>query len=46
MEKPVERTTEAAEEIVRICEANGVRLGIVFQHRYREASQKLKSLAG
>lgn len=44
MEKPVERTTEAAGEIVRICEENGVRLGIVFQHRYREASQKLKSL--
>lgn len=44
MEKPVERTTEAAEEIVRICDANSVRLGIVFQHRYREASQKLKSL--
>jgi UDP-N-acetyl-2-amino-2-deoxyglucuronate dehydrogenase len=46
MEKPVERTTEAAEEIVRICEANRVKLGIVFQHRYREASQKLKSLVG
>ena len=44
MEKPVERTTEAAGEIVRVCEANGVRLGIVFQHRYREASRKLKSL--
>jgi len=44
MEKPVERTTEAAEEIVRICETNRVRLGIVFQHRYREASQKLKAL--
>ena len=44
MEKPVERTTGAAEEAVRICEANGVRLGIVLQHRYREASQKLKSL--
>jgi len=44
MEKPVERTTEAAEEIVRICKANGVKLGIVFQHRYREASQKLKAL--
>lgn len=44
MEKPVERTTDAAEEIVNICEENGVRLGIVFQHRYREASQKLKNL--
>lgn len=44
MEKPVERTTQAAEEIVRVCQANGVSLGIVFQHRYREASQKLKLL--
>lgn len=44
MEKPVERTTAAAEEIVRICDENGVKLGIVFQHRYREASQKLRSL--
>lgn len=44
MEKPVERTTQAAEEIVRICEANGVKLGIVFQHRYREASRKLKQM--
>ena len=44
MEKPIERTTGAAEEIVRICEERGVRLGIVFQHRYREASKKLKSL--
>ena len=44
MEKPVERTTGAAEEIVRICEENGVRLGIVFQHRFREASGKLRNL--
>lgn len=44
MEKPVERTTGAAEEIVRICEENGVRLGIVFQHRFREASVKLRDL--
>ena len=44
MEKPVERTTEAAGEIVRICEENGVRVGIVFQHRYRQASRKLKAL--
>ena len=42
MEKPVERTTEAAKQIVRICEDNGVKLGIVFQHRFRQASQALK----
>ena len=41
MEKPVERTTTAATAIVERCEAAGVRLGIVFQHRYREASMAL-----
>ncbi|WP_306120377.1 MULTISPECIES: Gfo/Idh/MocA family oxidoreductase [unclassified Roseitalea] len=44
MEKPVERTSEAAEEIVAICEAAGVQLGIVFQHRFRQASRKLDKL--
>ncbi|WP_136659751.1 Gfo/Idh/MocA family oxidoreductase [Nitratireductor sp. XY-223] len=42
MEKPVERTSLAAREIVTICEQNGVRLGIVFQHRFRQASIALK----
>jgi len=41
MEKPVERTTAAAERIVASCEAAGVRLGIIFQHRFRPASQQL-----
>jgi UDP-N-acetyl-2-amino-2-deoxyglucuronate dehydrogenase len=44
MEKPVERTTAAAERIVGICEEAGVRLGIMFQHRFRAASQKLAEL--
>ncbi|SFB76616.1 Gfo/Idh/MocA family protein [Tropicimonas isoalkanivorans] len=39
MEKPIERDSAAAEEIVTLCEANGVPLGVVFQHRMREASQ-------
>ena len=42
MEKPVERTTDAATGIVERCEAAGVRLGIVFQHRFRDASLALK----
>ncbi len=42
MEKPVERTTSAASEIVERCEAAGIRLGIVFQHRFREASLALR----
>lgn len=41
MEKPVERTTAAAERIVATCEAARVTLGIVFQHRFRAASQAL-----
>ncbi|MEZ5837974.1 MAG: Gfo/Idh/MocA family oxidoreductase [Geminicoccaceae bacterium] len=45
MEKPVERTTTAAERIVGICADAGVTLGIVFQHRFRMASQKLAGLA-
>ena len=46
MEKPVERTTEAAERIVGTCDAAGVKLGIIFQHRFRAASQKLAALMG
>lgn len=42
MEKPVERTLQAATRIVEICEANDVQLGIVFQHRFRDASMALK----
>lgn len=44
MEKPVERTTAAAEQIVATCATAGIRLGIVFQHRFREGSQKLAAL--
>ena len=44
MEKPIERTTKEAEKIVNICKNNKVKLGIVFQHRFRKSSQKLKKL--
>ena len=40
-EKPLERTVSSAEAIVSVCRANGIGLGIVFQHRYRQASRKL-----
>ncbi|MEO9527762.1 Gfo/Idh/MocA family oxidoreductase [Roseibium sp.] len=43
-EKPLERTVAAAEGIVRICEDADVRLGVVFQHRFRPASEKLAAL--
>jgi len=41
MEKPVERTLEAATRICEICEAASVKLGIVLQHR---ASPKARAL--
>ncbi len=44
MEKPVERTLDAAREIVNLCEEKGVTLGIVFQHRFRQAAQRLRAL--
>lgn len=44
MEKPVERTSQAASDIVAMCEANGVTLGIVFQQRMRAAAQRLREM--
>jgi len=41
MEKPVERSLDAARRIVSICESGNVELGIVFQHRFRDASLAL-----
>jgi len=43
-EKPLERTAESAEGIVSTCEAAGVTLGVVFQHRFRAASEALTEL--
>jgi predicted dehydrogenase len=44
LEKPVERTTAAAEAIVVAAERAGVPLGVVFQHRFRAASQRLAEI--
>jgi predicted dehydrogenase len=41
LEKPVERTTAAAERIVATCTTAGVTLGVIFQHRFRAASKAL-----
>jgi len=43
-EKPLERTMDAAERIVGVCNKAGVPLGVVFQHRFREASEALSRL--
>ena len=40
-EKPLERTVAAAERIVQTCRDRGVTLGVVFQHRFRAASEDL-----
>ncbi len=44
MEKPVERSLDAAQDIVAMCETRGVTLGIVFQHRFRESALRLRAL--
>ena len=43
LEKPLERSTERAAALVAVAESAGVRLGVVFQHRFREASQALRA---
>ena len=44
LEKPLERSTERARRLVETAEAAGVKLGVVFQHRFREASERLRAL--
>ena len=44
LEKPIERTSQAALEIVEHCEKHNIPLGMVFQHRARSASIKLKAM--
>lgn len=43
-EKPLERSTAAAEHIVQVCAAADVRLGVMLQHRMRPASVRLRAL--
>ena len=43
MEKPIERTLEAATELVDLCEALNVPLGIVLQHRARPVVAALRA---
>jgi predicted dehydrogenase len=42
MEKPIERTLEAATELVDLCDALNVPLGIVLQHRARPVVASLR----
>ena len=43
-EKPLERTTSAAERIVRRCAAAGVRLAVMLQMRARPSAARLRAL--
>jgi UDP-N-acetyl-2-amino-2-deoxyglucuronate dehydrogenase len=44
LEKPLEITTGRAVELVEACARAGVTLGVVLQHRFRPAAQKLAAL--
>jgi UDP-N-acetyl-2-amino-2-deoxyglucuronate dehydrogenase len=41
LEKPVEVTSSRAVELVAFCRRSGVTLGMVFQHRFRPAAERL-----
>lgn len=44
LEKPLEVSLARAEEMVSLCEKAGVTLGIVLQHRFRPAAERLAAL--
>jgi predicted dehydrogenase len=44
LEKPLETTVARAEQVVAACRAAGVALGVVLQHRFRPAGQRLRAL--
>ncbi|MHB2267086.1 Gfo/Idh/MocA family protein [Aliihoeflea sp. PC F10.4] len=44
LEKPLERNTVAAQELVDIAKQAGVTMGVLFQHRFREVSVRLSEL--
>src|SRR5262245_17059835 len=44
LEKPVEISTSRAEELVGVCKAANIKLGVVLQHRFRPAAERLREL--
>jgi UDP-N-acetyl-2-amino-2-deoxyglucuronate dehydrogenase len=44
LEKPLEISTQKAEKLVDACKKRGVKLGVVLQHRFRPAAEKLHEL--
>ncbi len=46
VEKPIDTRLEAADELIAVCERQRVKLGVVSQLRFCDASQKAKSALG
>jgi UDP-N-acetyl-2-amino-2-deoxyglucuronate dehydrogenase len=44
LEKPLEIASERAEELVRVCADAGVTLGVVLQHRFKPAAERLAAI--
>jgi predicted dehydrogenase len=44
LEKPLEITTQRAERLVTACRKKRVKLGVVLQHRFRPAAEKLTEI--
>ena len=44
LEKPLEVSTTRAEQLVAACEAAGVTLGVVLQHRFKPAAERLAAI--
>jgi UDP-N-acetyl-2-amino-2-deoxyglucuronate dehydrogenase len=44
LEKPLEVSTQRAERLVDVCKSRNVKLGVVLQHRFRPAAEKLREL--
>jgi predicted dehydrogenase len=44
LEKPLEVSTSRAERLVEISRKNGIKLGVVLQHRFRPAAERLRGL--
>src|SRR6267143_761112 len=44
LEKPLEISTSRAEKMLEISKKNGIKLGVVLQHRFRPAAERLRGL--
>ena len=44
VEKPIDVSLEKADKLIRVCQAQGVKLGVIFQRRYSEGVATLRQL--